>query len=96
MTQYRILKFVAVNVGETQMLLKPLRDIRLGTYENLQVGTMETPVIDVIHKMVEHNISSVPILSEDGWKHGPPLGRLKLIRGQALYSTFSKRSTLSR
>ena len=65
-TQYRILKFVAVNVSETQLLRMPLSQLNVGTYKNLQTARMETPVIDVIHKMVRHNISSVPILNSDG------------------------------
>ncbi|KAI9875278.1 MAG: AMP-activated serine/threonine-protein kinase regulatory subunit [Pleopsidium flavum] len=65
-TQYRILKFVAVNVTETRMLRKPLRDLNLGTYENLEIARMGTPVIEVIHKLVKHNISSVPILNSEG------------------------------
>ncbi len=64
-TQYRILKFMAINVTNTRLLRKPLKEIRLGTYENLQVVNMDTLVIDVIHKMVDHNISSVPIINED-------------------------------
>lgn len=65
-TQYRILKFVAVNVTETRMLRKPLKDLNLGTYENLEIARMGTPVIEVIHKLVKHNISSVPILNSEG------------------------------
>lgn len=65
-TQYRILKFVAVNVSETQLLCKPLRHLKLGTYKNLETARMETPVFDVIHQLVECNISSVPILNSDG------------------------------
>ncbi|KAL9051227.1 MAG: hypothetical protein Q9162_006154 [Coniocarpon cinnabarinum] len=65
-TQYRILKFVAVNVQETQLLRKPLRDINVGTYENLATAHMETPVMNVIHQFVQRNISSVPILDSDG------------------------------
>lgn len=65
-TQYRILKFVAVNVKETQQLQKPLRELNVGTYENLQTATMDTPVIEVIHMLVKKNISSVPILDKDG------------------------------
>ncbi|KAF2759157.1 CBS-domain-containing protein [Pseudovirgaria hyperparasitica] len=65
-TQYRILKFIAVNVKETQMLQKPLRDMNVGTYENIQTANMETPVIDIIHMLVRKNISSVPILDRDG------------------------------
>ncbi|KAK5191067.1 AMP-activated serine/threonine-protein kinase regulatory subunit, partial [Cryomyces antarcticus] len=65
-TQYRILKFVAVNVKETQMLRKPLRNLRIGTYSGLQTADMDTPVMDVIHMLVKKNISSVPILNSEG------------------------------
>lgn len=65
-TQYRILKFVAVNVKETQQLQKPLKDLKVGSYENLQTATMDMPVIEVIHMLVKKNISSVPILDKDG------------------------------
>jgi 5'-AMP-activated protein kinase, regulatory gamma subunit len=64
-TQYRILKFIAVNVTETEMLKKPVAEIGLGTYGNLQTANMDTPVIDVIHMMVKKNISSVPIVDEN-------------------------------
>nr|POF14007.1 5'-amp-activated protein kinase subunit gamma [Quercus suber] len=65
-TQYRILKFVSVNVTETQMLRKPLRDINIGTWEGLSTATMDTPVMDVIHSMVKRSISSVPIVDTAG------------------------------
>ncbi|KAF2418464.1 CBS-domain-containing protein [Tothia fuscella] len=65
-TQYRILKFVAVNVKETQMLKKPLKELRMGSYTDLQTANMDTPVMDVIHMLVKKNISSVPILDKDG------------------------------
>lgn len=65
-TQYRILKFVAVNVQETQLLRKPLKILNLGTYKNLETARMETPVFEVIHQLVNCNISSVPILNSDG------------------------------
>ncbi|KZF26641.1 CBS-domain-containing protein, partial [Xylona heveae TC161] len=65
-TQYRILKFVAVNVNETQMLRKPLRDLNIGTWENLATAHMDTPVMDVIHLLVKKNISSVPIVDDGG------------------------------
>lgn len=64
-TQYRILKFVAVNVSETQLLRKPLRMLNLGTYKNLEYAKMETPVFEVIHQLVNCNISSVPIINSD-------------------------------
>jgi len=67
-TQYRILKFIAVNVTETEMLKKSVSEIGLGTYSRdgkLQTANMDTPVIDVIHMMVKHSISSVPIVDPD-------------------------------
>lgn len=65
-TQYRILKFVAINVTETQMLRKPLKDLNLGTYDNVATARMETPVIEVIIEMlVKRSISSVPIVDDD-------------------------------
>lgn len=66
LTQYRILKFVAVNVKETQMLKKRLADIRCASTETLQTATMDTPVIQVIHQFVKYSISSVPIVDDDG------------------------------
>jgi CBS domain-containing protein len=65
-TQYRILKFVAVNVGDTQKLRRPLGELLLGTYKNIATASMDTPVIDVIHILVERSISSVPILNSEG------------------------------
>ena len=65
-TQYRILKFVAVNVPETQMLRKPLGVLNIGTYTDLATAHMDTPVMDVIHTLVKKSISSVPILDDDG------------------------------
>lgn len=65
-TQYRILKFVAVNVKETQMLRRPLKDINVGTYSGVGTACMDTPVMDVIHMLVKKNISAVPILDKDG------------------------------
>ncbi|RKF80491.1 5'-AMP-activated protein kinase subunit gamma [Golovinomyces cichoracearum] len=64
-TQYRLLKFIAVNVVETEKLKKSVSEIGLGTYGNLQTANMDTSVIDVIHLMVKYSISCVPILDEN-------------------------------
>ncbi|KAI1008051.1 5'-AMP-activated protein kinase subunit gamma [Podosphaera aphanis] len=64
-TQYRLLKFIAVNVTETEKLRKSVSEIGLGTYEGLQTATMDTSVIDIIHTMVKYSISCVPILDEE-------------------------------
>jgi CBS domain-containing protein len=65
-TQYRILKFIAVNVKETQKLRKPLKELNVGTYEDLATASMDTPVMDVIHMLVNKSISSVPIVDKAG------------------------------
>jgi 5'-AMP-activated protein kinase regulatory gamma subunit len=64
-TQYRILKFIAVNTEQHTMLLKKtVREIGLGTYKNLATATMSDTVLDVINLMVVHNISAVPIVDK--------------------------------
>lgn len=66
-TQYRILKFIAVNVKETQKLRKPLSEMpNVGTHHDLATASMDTPVMDVIHMLVKKNISSVPIVDRKG------------------------------
>lgn len=65
-TQYRILKFIAVNNEKhTVLLRKAVREIGMGTYTNLATATMTSSVLDVIHLMVKHNISAVPILDAE-------------------------------
>lgn len=66
-TQYRILKFIAVNNERNTMLLrKTIRELNLGTYKNLATATMTNSVVDVIALMVKYNISAVPILDKQG------------------------------
>lgn len=65
-TQYRILKFIAVNNEHNTILLKKtLREIELGTYTDMAVARMGTTVLEVINLMVNRNISCVPIVDSD-------------------------------
>lgn len=65
-TQYRILKFIAVNTEQHTMLLKKtVREINLGTYKNLITAMMSDTVLNVINQMVVHNISAVPIVDKN-------------------------------
>ncbi|KAI0024525.1 hypothetical protein F4780DRAFT_606574 [Xylariomycetidae sp. FL0641] len=65
-TQYRILKFIAVNTEQHTMLLKrTVREIGLGTYTNLATASMSDNVLDVINMMVTHNISAVPVVDKN-------------------------------
>ncbi|PHH62614.1 hypothetical protein CDD81_6848 [Ophiocordyceps australis] len=66
-TQYRILKFIAVNNEHNTVLLKKsVRDIGLGTYDNLATAHMNSSVLDAIHLMVERNISCIPVIDDGG------------------------------
>jgi len=66
-TQYRILKFIAVNNEHNTVLLKkPVRDIGLGTYSNLATARMTDTVLSAVHMMVKHNISCIPIVDKHG------------------------------
>lgn len=65
-TQYRILKFIAVNnEHNTVMLKKTVREIGLGTYSNLATVHMDSTVLDAIHMMVDQNISCIPIVDSE-------------------------------
>lgn len=65
-TQYRILKFIAVNTEQyTSLLKKTVREIGLGTYTDIKTGTMNQPVLEIINTMVSNNISAVPIIDKN-------------------------------
>lgn len=67
LTQYRILKFVALNCKETKMLVKPIKYIKsFDLSKRIESCTMETPVIDLIHLLLKRGISSVPVIDEQG------------------------------
>ncbi|KAI0552645.1 hypothetical protein F4679DRAFT_534957 [Xylaria curta] len=65
-TQYRILKFIAVNTEQhTSLLKRTVREIGLGTYTNLKTGSMTQSVLEIINTMVTNNISAVPIVNKN-------------------------------
>lgn len=66
LTQYRILKFVALNCKETQYLRKPLGELNIYKTSDLKSCRMDTPVFDVIQLFTDNKISSVPIVDEHG------------------------------
>ncbi|KAI0167343.1 hypothetical protein BJ166DRAFT_464295, partial [Pestalotiopsis sp. NC0098] len=65
-TQYRILKFIAVNTEQyTSLLKKSVRELQLGTYKNLATCQISDSVLDVINLMVVQNISAVPVVDSN-------------------------------
>ncbi|KAI9023632.1 hypothetical protein CLU79DRAFT_749439 [Phycomyces nitens] len=66
-TQYRLLKFIAVNFKQTDALKQTLGDLQIGTYgSDVATATVDTPVIEIINTFAEMNISAIPIVDENG------------------------------
>ncbi|KAG9050552.1 AMP-activated serine/threonine-protein kinase regulatory subunit [Tulasnella sp. UAMH 9824] len=80
LTQYRVLKFIAINCREIPHLHLGLKDLGIGTYvsptasiehpENpywpIKTATLNTTVFDVVHMFSKDGISAVPIIDENG------------------------------
>jgi CBS domain-containing protein len=75
LTQYRVLKFIAINCREIAHLHMQLRTLKIGSYVEptatnpyhpICTATYETTVFDVVHMFSERGISAVPIIDEDG------------------------------
>ncbi|KAI8061852.1 uncharacterized protein B0P05DRAFT_581261 [Gilbertella persicaria] len=65
-TQYRLLKFIANNFKQIDLLKIPLSTLKIGTYgDKVATAYMSTPVIDIIKLLADLNISAVPILDEN-------------------------------
>lgn len=45
---------------------KTLRDLRIGTYDNIETATEETSIITALHKFVERRVSALPLVDSDG------------------------------
>lgn len=48
------------------MLLKPLSELPIGTYDDIATADMHTPVIQVIQMLSKRGIASVPIVDSEG------------------------------
>lgn len=79
LTQYRILKFVAVNVSPApsiwfnalqfkakSSLNKTLKEIGIGTYGPLATARLNAPVIELVHQFMARRVAAVPIVDEEG------------------------------
>ncbi|TPX56919.1 hypothetical protein PhCBS80983_g04184 [Powellomyces hirtus] len=66
-TQYKILKYLAANAPAVTKLDTQLRDLGIGTFENLATATASTPLIEVLNLFIERKISAVPIVDEKGF-----------------------------
>lgn len=45
---------------------KKLRELRIGTYENIETANEETSIITALHKFVERRVSALPLVDDEG------------------------------
>ena len=67
LTQYRILKFIALNCRETHFLKKPISELNIISKQTVRSCHMTSPVIDVIQLLSQGNVSSIPIVDDNGY-----------------------------
>ena len=48
------------------MLQQPLRDLGIGTYDNIETASQDTLIIEALNKFVEHRVSALPIVDAEG------------------------------
>ncbi|KAK8746421.1 hypothetical protein OTU49_017010 [Cherax quadricarinatus] len=68
-THKRILKFLYLYINELpkpSILQKPLRELEIGTYKNIETASQDTLIIEALNKFVEHRISALPIVDAEG------------------------------
>ncbi|KAI9298602.1 CBS-domain-containing protein [Neoconidiobolus thromboides FSU 785] len=65
LTQYRILKFLAVNYKAKSTLNITLKEIGIGSYKNILTAKLNDKVMDVVKGFMERRVAAVPILDEN-------------------------------
>jgi 5'-AMP-activated protein kinase, regulatory gamma subunit len=45
---------------------KPLSELRIGTFDNVETARPHTPIIEALHKFVERRVSALPIVDDEG------------------------------
>lgn len=69
LTHKRLLKFLFLYYNDLPLprhLDQPIRDLELGTYENIATATMNTPLIEALHAFNERRVSALPVVDEKG------------------------------
>lgn len=68
-THKRILRFLFLYMNEMpkpSYMFKTLRELRIGTYENVETAHPDTPIIIALKKFVERRVSALPIVDAQG------------------------------
>lgn len=45
---------------------KTLREIRIGTYDNIETASEDTSIIDALHKFIDRRVSALPVVDAEG------------------------------
>ncbi|XP_008194318.1 5'-AMP-activated protein kinase subunit gamma-2 isoform X3 [Tribolium castaneum] len=69
LTHKRILRFLFLYINELpkpSYMNKTLRDVRIGSYENIETATEDTSIILALKKFVERRVSALPLVDNEG------------------------------
>lgn len=45
---------------------RTLRELKIGTYDNIETANSETTIISALHKFVERRVSALPVVDTEG------------------------------
>lgn len=45
---------------------KPLRELKIGSYNNIETSSEDTSIIEALNKFVERRVSALPIVDSEG------------------------------
>jgi predicted transcriptional regulator len=65
LTQSKILRFIAANEMNQDLLKCKMKDLKIGVYSNLITARTDTPLVDILRLFISKRISSIPIIDEN-------------------------------
>ncbi|XP_040159822.1 uncharacterized protein LOC120898279 [Anopheles arabiensis] len=69
LTHKRILRFLFLYINELpkpSYMQKTLREVRIGSYNNIETATEDTSIITALHKFVDRRVSALPMVDSEG------------------------------
>lgn len=45
---------------------KTLRELRIGTYDNIETADEDTSIIEALHKFIDRRVSALPLVDAEG------------------------------
>ncbi|XP_037946739.1 uncharacterized protein LOC119678764 isoform X3 [Teleopsis dalmanni] len=69
LTHKRILRFLFLYISELpkpSYMQKTLRDLKIGTYDNIETADESTSIITALKKFVERRVSALPLVDSEG------------------------------